>query len=251
MTTAIFPRRSAAVSPARKLTLAPVCLMFGILLAMPLSATVYRGEIVPGSVSATVGTGYDPVNGVSVTFRWTTLEPGNSIVVIENDLDYQGDNNSRVPPNCSERLRNQSCCRRRSFSRVRQIWRVGLLCGQFSGRCAACGPVFPAPRRATCGSPPAPGCGGLYEDFQSCRSGLLDPNGPLVFSLWPVGGQNLYQGDPTQSPACTPTSKSSRECNDLYIATQPNLLSGSPDAIVLMENCCHHEFGYRPDCDEQ
>ena len=65
-----------------------------MLLAMPLSATVYRGEIVPGSVSATVATGYDPVNGVSVTFRWTTLEPGNSIVVIENDLDYQGDNNS-------------------------------------------------------------------------------------------------------------------------------------------------------------
>ena len=94
MTAAMFPGLRAAVSRWRKLALSLVCLIAGTMVALPLSATVYRGEIVPTSVSATVSSTFDPVNGVSVTFRWTTLEPGNSIVVIENDLDYQSDNNS-------------------------------------------------------------------------------------------------------------------------------------------------------------
>jgi hypothetical protein len=63
-----------------------------------------------------------------------------------------------------------------------------------------------------------------------------NPKGPLVFTMWPVGGLNVYQGDPTQQPACTPTSKSSRECNDLYAVMQPNLMSGPPGAVVTMEN---------------
>ena len=94
---------------------------------------------------------------------------------------------------------------------------------------------FPGPATATCASPPAPGCGGKYNTFV-LPTAPTDEDGPLVFSLWPVGGQNVYQGDSTQSPACTPTSKGSRECNDLYVATQPNLLSGSPDAIVIMKD---------------
>ena len=54
--------------------------------------------------------------------------------------------------------------------------------------------------------------------------------------MWPIGGQNVYQGDPTQTPACTPTSKSSRECNDLYVNMQANLMSGPPDKMVQMRN---------------
>ena len=63
-----------------------------------------------------------------------------------------------------------------------------------------------------------------------------NPNGTLAFTMWPIGGQNVYQGDPTQSPACTPTAKSSRECNDLYVALQANLMSGPADRLVQMQN---------------
>ena len=43
---------------------------------------------------------------------------------------------------------------------------------------------------------------------------------------------NVYQGDPTQSPACSPTAKSSRECNDLYVAMQANQMQGPLGAVV-------------------
>ena len=58
-----------------------------------LLATVNSGEIIPSSVSATVSSTFDPVNGYSVTFRWTTVHPSNSIVVIEDSDDYHGSNN--------------------------------------------------------------------------------------------------------------------------------------------------------------
>ena len=61
-------------------------------------------------------------------------------------------------------------------------------------------------------------------------------NGPLAFTMWPIGGQNVYQGDPTQSPACTATSKLNRECNDLYVNLQPNLMSGPSNMLVQMQN---------------
>lgn len=54
--------------------------------------------------------------------------------------------------------------------------------------------------------------------------------------MWPVGAQNVYQGDATQQPACTPISKSSRECNDLYAVLQANQLDGPPGAAVIMQN---------------
>ncbi|MGA2688437.1 MAG: hypothetical protein ABSE85_10245, partial [Candidatus Korobacteraceae bacterium] len=64
MIAAILPRLWAVVSRRRKLTLPLVGLSLWVLIAMPLSATVYHGEVVPTSVSATVGTTFDPVNGV-------------------------------------------------------------------------------------------------------------------------------------------------------------------------------------------
>ena len=234
MTAASFPRLSAIMSPWSKLTLPLVWLVFGMLIAMPLSATVYRGAIVPGSVSATVANGYDPVNGVSVTFRWTTLEPGNSIVVIENDLDYQSDNNSSYRQVVQNDYVTNHVVMVNHFPAYGKYATWGYYVASVVGD-ARHWATFPGPASAACGYPPAPGCGGYYLTF-NLPTGPTLPDGPLVFSLWPVGGQNLYQGDPTQSPACTPTSKSSRECNDLYVATQPNLLSGSPDAVVLMED---------------
>ena len=229
-----FARRCAAVSDRRKLTLPLVCLIFGVLIAIPLSATVYSGEIIPSSVSATVGTTYDPVNGVSVTFRWTTVEPGNSIVVIENDLDYEGVNNSPSRQVVQNDYTTRHVVVVNHFPAYSAYPTWGYYVASFIGvgrRWA----TFPGPATAPCDAAPFPGCGGYYLTFNLPNS-PTDANGPLVFSMWPVGGQNVYQGDPTQSPACTPTSKSSRECNDLYVAMQANLLSGSPNAVVFMED---------------
>jgi hypothetical protein len=201
---------------------------------MPLCATVYHGEIIPSSVSATVGTTYDPVNGVSVTFRWTTVDPGNSIIVIENDLDYQGVDNSPSRQIVQNDYTTRHVVVVDHFPAYHAYATWGYYVASFIGvgrRWA----TFPGPATAACGGTPLPGCGGYYLTFNLPTS-PTDSNGPLVFSLWPVGGQNVYQGDPTQSPACTPTSKSSRECNDLYVALQANLLSGSPNAIVFMED---------------
>jgi hypothetical protein len=222
------------MSQCRKLTLPLVCLVFGILVAMPLSATVYRGEIVPGSVSATVGATYDPVNGVSVTFRWTTIDPGNSIIVLENDLDYQSNNNSSFRQIVQNDYTTKHVVVVDHFPAYSKYAAWGYYVVSFVGD-ARRWASFPGPATANCASPPQPGCGGYYLTF-NLPTKPTNSDGTLVFSLWPIGGQNVYQGDHTQSPACTPTSKSSRECNDLYVATQPNLLSGSPDAVVLMED---------------
>src|SRR5271166_1070565 len=72
-----------------KLMLAVTCL---ILLAAPLFASVDQGEIY--NVYANISPTYDPVNGYTVTFYWQTVHPGNSIVIIENDINYQQNNNS-------------------------------------------------------------------------------------------------------------------------------------------------------------
>ncbi len=93
---ALFPWRCATRPYWRRLKLCLALSFLGILIATPLSATVNPGEIIPGSVVVTVPAPgiYDPVNGVSITFQWQTVHPGNSIVIIENDLDYQGNDNS-------------------------------------------------------------------------------------------------------------------------------------------------------------
>ncbi|MGA2905947.1 MAG: hypothetical protein ABSD98_19140, partial [Candidatus Korobacteraceae bacterium] len=186
-------------------------------------------EIIPASVSATLSSTYDPVNGYSVTFKWTSLNPGNSIVVIENDLDYAGNDNSssrQIVQNDSTTNHIVVVDHFPAYSTY-QTW--GFYVATFSYHC-------PAARQAVCpnwATYPGPGS---YLPFNVLSDMPTNPTGQLVFTMWPVGGQNVYQGDPTQSPACTPTSKSSRECNDLYVATQANLLSGSPQAVVLMQN---------------
>ena len=236
----VFPCLLAASRPQTPLFL---CLLAALLAATPLSATVFPNEIDPNSVSATVNSGYDPVNGVSVTFRWTTVHSGNSIVVIENDFDYQGNNNSSSRQIVQNEATRNHVVVVDHFPAYHAYATWGFYVASVVGipRCnvitALC-PVwatYPGPPTAPCGMPHLNGCGGYYLTF-NLPTAPTNPNGQLVFSLWPVGGQNVYQGDPTQSPACSPTSKSSRECNDLYVALQANLLSGSPQAVVLMQN---------------
>jgi len=226
----IFPWLCAAVACARKLKLPLVYLVLGMLIAMPLSATVFSGEIVPGSVSATVSSTYDPVNGVSVTFQWTTLNPGNSIIVVENDVDYYRNDNTPS----RQIVQNDNTTNHVVVVNHFPAYGTYATWGYYVAslvRLTHCATA----NQAVCtawATYPGPGS---YLTFNLPTS-PTDPNGPLVFSMWPVGGQNVYQGDPTQSPACTPTSKSSRECNDLYVAMQANLLSGSPQATVLMQD---------------
>jgi len=220
-------------------------LVLGILIATPLSATVNSGQIIPGSVTVTVpGPGiYDPVNGVSITFQWQTLYPGNSVVVIENDLDYQGTDNSSSRQIVQNDYTTNHVVVVDHFPEYSIYPTWGYYVASLvrlpqcpNARSAICTEwaTYPGPPVAGCNQNSPPYC---YLSF-SLPMGTTDydPTGPLVFSMWPVGGENVYQGDPTQSPACTPTSKSSRECNDLYVVTQTNLLSGPPQAIVLMQS---------------
>ena len=203
-------------------------------------------EIDPASLSATVNPGYDPVNGVSVTFQWTTVDPGNSIVIIENDVNYAGNDNSpsrQIIQNDHTTHHVVTVDHFPAYS-LYPTWGYYVAsvvsksyprCGTIRTSVCTFLATYPGPQTPNCSSPPAPGCGGWFATFDLPTS-PTDPTGPLVFSLWPVGGLNVYQGDPTQSPACTPTSKGSRECNDLYVITQANLLSGDPGAVVLMQN---------------
>ena len=185
-------------------------MFLGLLLATPLSATVNPGEIVQNTVSATIGTTYDPVNGVSVTFQWQTLHPGNSIVVIENDLDYQGNDNSSSRQIVQNDFTTNHVVVVDHFPAysIDPTWGFYVASQVFHQRCniareATC-PIwatYPGPNNYL----PLPAPPLAYP------TNPTNPSGALVFSMWPVGGQNVYQGDPTQSPACTPTSKSSRE----------------------------------------
>jgi hypothetical protein len=218
------------------------------MLAVPLLATVNSGEIVASSVSATVSGTFDPVNGYSVTFRWTTVHASNSVVVIEDSDDYHGSNNytnrqivqndyvttHTVVVDHFPAYRYTATWGYYVASRQQggAIWRVptGTL-SQPGGAWA----TYPGPATPSCNSLHVPGRGGSYLTF-TLASAPTNPNGPLVFTMWPIGGQNVYQGDPTESPACTPTAKNSRECNDLYIALQPNLMSGPTDRSAQMQN---------------
>ena len=215
--------------------------LIALFAASPLWATVKPGEIIPGSVSATVSSTFDPVNGYSVTFQWQTVHPGNSIVIIENSGDFNANNNSPSRQIVQNDVTTNHVVVVDHFPgyTTTPTWgyyvasQVGV--PQCNSRASLCRfwATYPGPATAACGNPPAPGCGGSYLSFSI--NNPPDPNGPLVFALWPIGGQNVYQGDPTQSPACTPTSKASRECNDLYINLQPNLLSGPSYMLVQMQ----------------
>ena len=248
-----LPTRLRAAIFRRGFTLPLLCFVLGMLFAMPSSATVSPGEIIPVTVRATVSSTYDPVNGYSVTFRWTTVHAGNSIVVIENDQDYQGNDNS----SSRQIVQNDNVTNHvvvvDHFPAYHQYanWgyyvatQEGGSCNIVGGACATYA-SYPGPPTPPCTSPPLAGCGGSYLRF-TLPYNPTNPNGTLAFTMWPIGGQNVYQGDPTQSPSCTPTSKTSRECNDLYVATQTNLMSGSPNALVIMQNAVitNRDTGHR------
>ena len=240
----VFPWLRVATPYWQRLKLGLAFMVLGLLIATPLSATVNSGEIIPSSVTVTVPAPgiYDPVNGVSITFQWQTVHPGNSIVVIENDLDYQGNDNSSSRQIVQSDYTTNHVVVVDHFPEysIYPTWGFYVASQVNYGHCnsarqAVCTvwATYPGPPNPACGSPQSP----CYLPFSPPMTNIYTGQaGPLVFSMWPIGGQNVNQGDPTQSPACTPTSKSSRECNDLYVVTQANLLSGSPQAIVLMQN---------------
>ena len=221
----------------------PILLILATLTATPLFATVDPGEIIPSSVYVSISSTFDPVNGYTVTFYWQTVDPGNSIVIIENDLNYAGDDNSPSRQIVQNEFTTNHVVAVDHFPAysLYSLWgyyvatTVRSQCPTAKQAVCTRTATYPGPATPYCSNPPAPGCGGFYLTF-GLATDPTNPDGPLAFTMWPVGGQNVYQGDPTQSPACTPTSKGSRECNDLYAVLQANLMSGSPQALVYMEN---------------
>ena len=202
-----------------------------ILLAAPLIATVDQGEIIPASVNAQVSSTYDPVNGYSVTFTWQTADPGNSIVIIENDINYQQVNNSPSRQIVQNDFTTNHVVVVDHFPAYHDYATWGYYVVSYVSKAY---PRCPNVRQAVCHFwATYPGPDAFYTFTLNNQP---NPDNPLVFTMWPIGGQNVYQGDPTQQPACTPTSKSSRECNDLYVVMQANQLDGPFGADVIMEN---------------
>jgi hypothetical protein len=231
------------ISRQQKLMLAllPISAATLVLFSVPLFATVNSGEIIANSVSAAVSPTFDPVNGYSVTFRWTTVHGSNSIVVIEDSDDYRMNNNYSN----RQIVQNENVTNHTVVVDHFPAYRYSATWGYYVASRQQQGGIgqqqreswatYPGPATAACNFSHVPGCGGSYLTF-TLPTAPTQPNGPLVFTLWPIGGQNVYQGDPAQSPACTPTEKNSRECNDLYIALQANLMSGPPYYKVQMQN---------------
>jgi hypothetical protein len=227
----------------QKLMPALLYLILAGVFSAPLLASVNSGEIIASSVSATVSSTFDPVNGYSVRFRWTTIHPGNSIVMIEDSDDY-GSNN-----NYSNRqiVQNDNVTNHTVVVDHFPAYRYSATWGYYvASQQPSAGPpsaqrrggiwaTYPGPATARCDSNHIPGCGGSYLTFR-LPTAPTNPNGTLAFTLWPIGAQNVYQGDPAESPVCTPTEKNSRECNDLYVALQANLMSGPSNRVVKMQN---------------
>ena len=216
-------------------TLAPLLMFALIVLATtPLFATIHPGEIIPGSLSATVSSTFDPVNGYSVTFQWQTVHPGNSIVVIENPFDYWANNNAPSRQIVQNTMTTNHVVVVDHFPayNIYGTWGYYVASNVSVPRCSV--------RTAVCHSwatypGPVTSGGGSWATFTQPTT-PQNPTGPVAFTMWPIGGKNVYQGDASQTPACTPTSKSSRECNDLYINMQANLMSGPSDKMVQMRN---------------
>lgn len=224
----------SGMTPSRQQSiLALIVLAIGILTAPAAFATIDSGEIVQSSVSATISNTYDPVNGYSVTFQWTTLHPGNSIVVIENSVDYGSNNNAPT----RQIIQSDSGTNHTVVVDHFPAYSPYATWGYYVA--SSVGVPHCSVRTAVChvfASYPGPASGGGSFLPFTFPTSPTNPSGPLAFTMWPIGGINVYQGDPAQSPACTPTSKSSRECNDLYVNLQANLLSGPTNMMVLMQN---------------
>lgn len=184
----------------------------------PLDATVNSGEIIASSVSATVGSTIDPVNGVSVTFRWTTNNLSNSVVIIEYSRDYSAGNNVPTRQVVNSTLTKSHQVVVDHFPAASGTYAYYVVSQQQSGIWA----TYPGPATQACGSPALPGCGGTYKTFAISK---YNSAGSPAMTLWPVGAKTVYQGDATRHPSY----------NDLYLALQPALLSG-PVSNLRMQN---------------
>lgn len=183
-----------------------------------LNATVNSGEIIASSVSATVGSAVDPVNGVSVTFTWTTGNPSNSIVIIENPADYSASLNVPTRRVVDNTLTTNHQVVVDHFPSASATYAYYVVSQQQDGTWA----TYPGPATQACGVPAIAGCGGTYKTF---AISAYNANGSPIFTLWPVGAKSVYQGDASRDPSY----------NDLYVALNPSLLSG-PVNNVIMQN---------------
>jgi hypothetical protein len=185
--------------------------------AMPLTATVNSGEIVATSVTASVGSTIDPVNGVSVTFTWTTKHASNSIVIIENPNDYSQNNNVPTRQVANSTLTTSHQVVVDHIPAAAGTWAYYVVSQQQNGVSAS----YPGPQSAACGSPALPACGGTYKTF---AVSAYNAAGTPLSALWPTGSKSVYQGDATRNPAY----------NDLYVALQPQLLSGPVSNLKML-----------------
>ncbi len=192
--------------------------VLALLCAMPLTATVNSGEITASSVTATVGSTIDPVNGISVTFKWSTSHLSNSIVIIENPSDYSAGNNVPTRQVVNNTLTTSHQVVVDHIPAAAATWAYYVVSQQQNGVWAS----YPGPSTAACSSPVLPGCGGTYKTF---AVSAYNASGAPVATLWPAGAKSVYQGDATRNPSY----------NDLYFALQPQLLSG-PVSNLTMQN---------------
>ncbi len=206
--------------PGRGCPLRTIAIVFVAVLAwsVSLTATVNSGEIVASSVSATVSNTIDPVNGVSVTFTWTTQHASNSIVIIENPTDYSGNNNVPTRQVTDDTLTTSHRMVVDHFPAAAGTWAYYVVSQRRNGTWAS----YPGPATSACSSQALPGCGGTYLTF---AISAYNANGAPMMTLWPDGPKTVYQGDATRNPAY----------NDIYIALQPQLLSG-PVSNLRMQN---------------
>src|SRR3974390_289485 len=170
--------------------------------SMRLEATINSGEIIASSVTATVNSTVDPVNGVSVTFRWTTKNPSNSFVLIENPSDYSAGNSVPTRQVANNTLTTSHLVVVDHFPATAATWAYYVVSRQQNGTWAS----YPGP--------------GGWRTFAISK---YNANGPPAFTLWPVGTKSVYQGDATRNPPY----------NDLYVALRPQLLSGPVSGLAM------------------
>ena len=201
-----------------KTAMAVLAAVLAFVWSVPVQATVNSGEIVASSVYVTVSKVIDPVNGMTVTFKWVTVNPSNSIVIIENPADYSAGNNVPTRQVVNNTVTKSHVVVVDHFPTTANTWAYYVASQQPNGVWAS----YPGPATSACSPPALPGCGGTYKTFWLSA---YNASGPPVTTLWPTGPKSVYQGDATRNPSY----------NDLYLALQPQLLSG-PVSNLQMTN---------------
>jgi hypothetical protein len=195
-------RRMLAGACSLKAVTVALAAVVALALCMPLNAVVNPGEIIASSVAAAVGSTIDPVNGVSVTFRWTTNNLSNSVVIIENSSDYAAGNGVPTTQVASSTMTKSHQVVVNHFPAASGTYGYYVVSQQQNGTWAS----YPGP-----------------NGWKTFAISMYNATGTPAFTLWPVGAKSVYQGDATRNPSY----------NDLYVALQPALLRGPVSNLVM------------------